>query len=206
MIVDDNELWVDGKKVASGSQLIRTVSFSPDGKRLAWVEEKGRQRWVVVDGKRGPEHTNLLSTSTWFAFSPDGAHLAYVGNLDDKVALFLDGDIVSKERPGQQYGFSPDGKRFFYNIIDGDDYRWVVDDRPGALRYDGDVQGLGIVFSADSKRWATVGGKKGKVRIVIDDEEVGPPLRTSRALRWSTRGKLIVFAQDNDGIVLVRET
>ncbi len=57
--------------------------FSPDGKRLAYIVEDGKQR-VVVDGKAGPEYDGIVDGTP--IFSPDSRHVAYVAKKGGKVA------------------------------------------------------------------------------------------------------------------------
>jgi hypothetical protein len=206
-IVDEVDLWIDGKKLASGTKKIASAGFSPDGKRVAWVDETKSRRWIVVDGKKGPEHTTELQTDHWFKFSPDGQHIAYIGNMDRKVFVFHDDEVLGKgyRNMGFAYAFSPDSKRFGFNVLDEEDYRWIIDGKPCKLTNDYETNGHGLHFSPDSKRWASIGGKKGKLRIVIDDEEVGPALRKVHGMAWLPTGKLVVLGRDKSKMMILEE-
>lgn len=81
-------LVVDGKEAATGTD-IRRVGFSPDGKRVAWFDTKGKETCAVVDGVAGPAYSDLY-TDDPVLFSPDSAHFFTFARIDDKVNLFAD--------------------------------------------------------------------------------------------------------------------
>lgn len=75
-----NSLWVDGKIVASPCEVLKSVTFSPDGKRyIAVCGTTGNDRsYAVIDGHKGREYFNIRSgTNDGPAFTADGSHVIY---------------------------------------------------------------------------------------------------------------------------------
>ncbi len=67
---------VDGKEVGRGQGSPRSVVFSPDGTKVAWLE-KGKSSWrAFLDGQAGPEFREIFDDEPP-QFSPDGRHLVY---------------------------------------------------------------------------------------------------------------------------------
>ncbi len=116
----------------------RTLIFSPDGKRVAYVAQKNSRYFVVVDppsspgdprlrqgyagqageagGKPGPGHSWIGRTS--LGFSPDSKRVVYVGSkysarAGGESVLFVDGkpQPESADINPQSLIISPDGKR-----------------------------------------------------------------------------------------------
>jgi len=82
-------LVVDGKVGASIEGIVNgTLTFSPDGKRLACaVAKPDRSACLLVDGKRGSDYDALGC----FEFSPDGKHTAFTAKKGDKNLVVVDG-------------------------------------------------------------------------------------------------------------------
>jgi hypothetical protein len=55
------------------------LAFSPDGKHLAWVGGRGKDEFIVVDGREGPPYGGI----NWVRFSSDGNHLCYLAQRRD---------------------------------------------------------------------------------------------------------------------------
>jgi Tol biopolymer transport system component len=100
---------------------IGPLSFSPDGKRVAYVAMKGEKSLVVVDGQPGAEYDGIGTLS----FSPDGKRIAYGAKKDEKWLVVVDGHA------GAQYDgigngspiFSPKGVLEYLAIKEGSLYR-----------------------------------------------------------------------------------
>ena len=68
---------VDGHAGPSGP-LLGGLTFSPDGKRLAYMaggiaDQRHDRQWVVVDGESGPKYVQVLNP----LFSSDSKRVAY---------------------------------------------------------------------------------------------------------------------------------
>lgn len=113
-------VFLDEKEVSKtpveGASLVLALTFSPDGRRTAFVVERGTSHRVVVDGKADPEFTSYPIEP--LLFSPDGLHMAYVvpqGGLFGKHRVVLDG-LEGKKYENVFKGslsFSPDGRLTF---------------------------------------------------------------------------------------------
>jgi hypothetical protein len=109
----------------------RPGSFSPDGKVLAYVMQKGAglDIWIVdEDGKSAPRPLIDSPASEYLPmFSPDGKWLAYISGKSGKSEVYVraypDGDDVPVSAGGGNgLRWGPDGKEIFYQN-DGDPAR-----------------------------------------------------------------------------------
>jgi hypothetical protein len=65
------------------------VRFSPDGKRLACVAQRGNRSMVVIDGVEQGQYDRVEAGS--LSFSGDGRHVAWVARRDNKQFIVVDG-------------------------------------------------------------------------------------------------------------------
>ncbi len=72
-------VFVDGQPGASSDWPSCPV-FSPDGKQFAYVAERGKVQFVVVDGQAGPPFKSILTFDgiPAISFSPDSRRIAYL--------------------------------------------------------------------------------------------------------------------------------
>lgn len=101
---------------------VRSPVFSADGKRMAYFGRKGKQIYLIADGKKSPAY-EWAKDDYWHmdsvTFSPDGKSLAYVKQKGDRQAL------VVNDKEGAEYSlvhapvFSADGSTFAYSVEKG---------------------------------------------------------------------------------------
>lgn len=106
-------LVIDGKKVETQG-LVRGVAFSPDGRRVGYVQQ-GATQMAVIDGKKGPEFSGVSSIT----FSPDSRHVAYIARREDglpprgerRLTVVLDGKAGEIFEGIDGIEFDPSGKQ-----------------------------------------------------------------------------------------------
>ncbi len=117
----------DLKQITEGPARDRSVSYSPDGKMLAYIsDQSGREEIYVspVDGS-GPAQqlTNLDALKFGYNWSPDSREIAYTSS-DDKLRKLVVATKEVTELDSSRYGnlgtpvWSPDGKWLAYSKSD----------------------------------------------------------------------------------------
>jgi WD40-like Beta Propeller Repeat len=102
------------------------VAFSPDGKRIAWVQQNTPNPGVtvMVNGKAmGPTY----QTADELLWSPDGAHLTYQGTSPTGTFPVIDGEELSGATWVKEFQWSPDGKRYVFQTATSTGV-WLVSD------------------------------------------------------------------------------
>jgi Tol biopolymer transport system component len=175
----------------SGAQLVSDAStgptydaidfpmFSPDGTHLAYRATRGKQQFVVLDGKAQTAVDRILDSS--MVFSPDGKHLAYGLVEAGKSHVMFDGvesDPYDKLLLGP--GFSPGGAHLASVVLKDGKTVVVLDGREQAPS-DGVVAG-DLTFSSDDKHLAYGVKRGGKSMVIVD----GVPDESFDALANST--------------------
>src|ERR1043166_5070158 len=142
---------VDGKEgPVRNSVLNNSLTFSPDGRHVAYAANKSMQESCVVlddqeipfsvTGFTGRQSTKALSQ---LQFSPDGKHLAFVGKKADGTG---EPTVIVDGRAGPSFEgfafptFSADSKHFGCAGWNGAKYVVIVDGKPGA-EYDDVFEG-----------------------------------------------------------------
>jgi hypothetical protein len=172
--------------------------FSPDGLHHAYAASHESATditfLVVTDGKEG----KLYDFITDLTYTPDGAHLLYLGfdRSRGKTFLVRDGEEVAAYEylSHDVLRFSPDGKRMYFRLRPFDMGRKekgqeavVVDGR--TFSYD-DI--LDVEFSPDGRRFV-LKGKRGRGWVMVVDgveSEVYEPDGEKGELVWSRDGRL----------------
>jgi len=105
--------------------LRRSISFSPDGKRFAYMAKQSDGARVVVDGTAGP----LFDAVYWesIPFSPDGRHVAYLAAREGSYVAVRDGVVGRKYDAIRSLEFSADSKHVTY-VAQRDGLEYVVVD------------------------------------------------------------------------------
>lgn len=206
------------------------LSFSRDGKRLAFVQQltTGRLRTVRFEPAREAavsEPKEILQTTKGAsrpALSPDGNWLAF-NSTEHREDLFLiraDGSgfrqLTSDKARNRGPRWSPDGKRIaFFSTRSGDWEIWIIDADGSDMRQVTKLAGQNVawpVWSPDGKQLAyTIFGVN---TFVIDplkawDDQTPrrlPPMGEQGVFNgwsWSPDGRLIAgFLNRGDGIAL----
>lgn len=143
------------------------VSFSADGRQVAYVARKGGEQFVVVGDKPGKPYDAIWKDTV--ALSSDGQRIAYSGKRGDKWFLVLDG---KEGQPYENTGsiiFSPDGRQIACEIKDKS--TWLI------LVYDGEKEVYRSeahhdsfrppVFSPNNRMLVYELGERGKKRVVF---------------------------------------
>ncbi|MET0625288.1 MAG: DPP IV N-terminal domain-containing protein [Pyrinomonadaceae bacterium] len=117
----------DMRQITDSPWRDRDVTYSPDGKWLAYVSDRsGREEMYVsaVDGAGEPRKlTDLDALKTGHRWSPDSTQLAYTSS-DGKLRVLTVADGQSRELSASRYGnigtpvWSPDGKWLAYSKPD----------------------------------------------------------------------------------------
>jgi WD40 repeat protein len=104
----------DGRKHTSHPE-VYGLTFSPDGKHLAYIAAVGDgQRWQVIrDAKPGRAYNGIRELT----FSPDGQHLSYVGVLNDdgkKTQFLVVDEKEGEDRFPEKLTYTPSGKPAYF--------------------------------------------------------------------------------------------
>jgi roadblock/LC7 domain-containing protein len=217
--VGGDELVVDGPvKARVGRIDPYSVAFSPDGRRLAYSEDRPHPA-VVVDGKRWPLRGMVLYSH--LRFSPDSRHLAYV---EGSKRAYYGGSwrVVVDGKPGKAYvtvsalGFTSDGEVHYGARRTWQDALVVVGDRESPI-YDSIqptpyIEPLGgywgdpaPVFSADGKHNAYGVATGGKGWVVLDGQK-GPVFQRVAEVVFSPDGRSLAYGamvRENEWVVML---
>ena len=153
--------------------MAESLTFSPNGRRLAYGAAVDTQTFVVVDGQEGPRYDALVPDSV--RFSP------IASALPTAHARASSGRSYSMGSPGNFTGigagslvFSPNGQRLAYVAQVGKQQVVVVDGQ-ASKPYKGIAVGS-LVFSADSQHVAYAANDEAKdTWFVVLDGQAGKP-------------------------------
>lgn len=165
----------DGKPGAKYDDIDGLLTFSPDGRRLAYLVTASNapdnaKSFVVVDGKPGPkfEQIDVLS----IVFSPDSKHITYTAMVNgDRYCVVTDGkagmayDEIGNSSNQEFAMYGPDG-RLYYTAKRGGECSMLVDGKASAA-YD-DIEDPLPVLSPNGKHYAFV-AKSGEKWFVVKD-------------------------------------
>jgi hypothetical protein len=192
VLVQGDERW------SYSTKNVPTVQgFSPQSQRLAWIEDTGSKRLLVVDGKVSKEFDEFGRDT--FRFSPDGKRMAYFAKFGLQWSAVLD------ERRGPAFDslgdtppvFSADGQRLGYIAIRAGDYMVVVDDKEGSP-YDS-VGRNSIRFSPDGQHLAYT-AQRGPKRFVVRDRVEGRGYDGLReAIFFSPDSRHLAYVAEREG-------
>lgn len=167
----DRNAWCVVRNGVPGAawEEIRYLTFSPDGKRLAYAARRNDQ-WHVVEGENAsPGYRTVYRV----VFSPDSKSMAYIARSKEGAFAVINGEkqMVFDSVAGELL-FSSDSRRLAYSVTEktrlGENrMRMVVDGKPG-----NPFDAIGAyLFSMDGKRYAYVAQKDDGQMIVQGDVE-----------------------------------
>ncbi len=115
-----------GYRIGYGSHM---VAWSPDGKRVAWVQPNTPAPTVsvMVNGKAMGLTYQTAEELLW---SPDGAHLTYQAVSPAGTFPVVDGTEGTGATWVKEFQWSPDGKRYIYQEATSTGLLVVVDGKP----------------------------------------------------------------------------
>jgi len=200
-----------------------TACSSPPPERIAFVSERYDQRTEVfvmnADGSQPLRLTNRPGNDVAYApaWSPDGAHIAFVSS-DDVYVMKADGSeqtllLASAYSPA----WSPDGAHIAYiSNSDSDNHTYElyvvsVSDGPnadgvGQVRLtDNQWHDMSPVWSPDGARIAFVSARDGNAEIYVMNADGSEPVNVTRhpdtdeSPAWSPDGARIAFTSGRDG-------
>ncbi len=103
--------------------------YSKDSRFYAYAARKGRNWFVVVNGKEGPEFDRVITPK----FSSDNTRLVYIaGKAGKRFIVVADtGGRTVQQHPAydfiDQMSFAADGKYIAYGVKEGNNLIWKVD-------------------------------------------------------------------------------
>lgn len=172
---------------------VRSITFSPDGKILAYLALENEEYFVVVNGKEGKKYPFIdrLPAPSNFSdnkieFSPDGKKIIFKGtdSLTEKSSLVIQKEDFSFEeyKGCDNPSFSPDGKQFSYICSEGEYFNNLetgetTDTLTQYIVLNGKKEKtfkrIGLLFSPDSKKILYYGLDKDKNNFIILRKEDG---------------------------------
>lgn len=179
-------ILVDGE-FSQEYKLIAFPTFSPDGKRFAYLAMLPADQFpgprpkgldpklgpfqVVVDGEAGPIWPVAAPplANGQLVFSPDGEQIVFQAlKGEDSTALVVN-QVETEVFSGSIYSvvFSPDGKRRAM-IADREDQRVVIVDGEERGRYDG---ATALTFSSDGQVLAYIARRGKRYSVVVNGTE-----------------------------------
>jgi len=81
----------------------RSLTISPDGTRIAWVEKFEGKEFVVIDGLTQRKYDEIKVDREWSSFSVDGSKISYYGRSGKDWFLVVDSleKRLVEMKPGQ---------------------------------------------------------------------------------------------------------
>lgn len=174
---------------------VESLSFDPDGRRVAYPARRGDRWMLVVDGVPGRPWDGIGEVR----FSPDGRRVAYGALEGTRWQVVCDGRVgpVADAVLAGSLTFTLDGRHLAHVIARGEEHRVVMDGRLGpAYRAIGQ-----LAFEGDRLRYVARGARG--VHLVVDERE-GPPFSAITQVAWSPEGRRRAYlARTASGAVAV---
>ncbi len=198
------------------NEVIVDAGCSADGSRMAFVRQpfSSRERQLDIHGEGAPaEPISLPSTTQAFAWSPDGARMAFVryeGIEQAHTVVVMDVASGNEEEltSGPDFAgsptFSPDGSRIAYyiqRISDGDTQVFTIPTGGGDPEQvsSGDLQWYDPNWSPDGSKLLVAGLRTEDFQLYEIDPESGETSQLTesdifkRGAKYSPGGELIAY-------------
>lgn len=174
---------------------LRSLFFSPDGTRFAFVvEQAGQKRWII-DGREGPAYEFVGP----IVFSADGKRWGHVADHGGRQCVVIDGVEQPFYDQVGGFSFSPDGQRFGYAASRSRRFMAIIDGKEGK---EYDFVGAPF-FSPDSKRVVYEANRGKRWMVVLDGEEQRTYDRVSSPTFNEKGDRMIYWAKVEKKEVLV---
>ncbi len=148
------------------------ITFSPDGKRLAYSAMKDEKWFVVVDGQTGPVFDGIIEGGPFFSL--DSQHVAYVAISGKKQCLVFDGQAGPQYDAIKLVAMSFDGQCIAYAARTGQSFSVLINGKNGRIfddvhSIDMTPDGLHIAYTAekDEKQCVVLDGQAGPMFYAI---------------------------------------
>jgi Tol biopolymer transport system component len=181
-------LVVDGKPSEEVDLIRGTPVWSADGKHHAYAAVKGKEAFIVVDGKALEPWPYAENP----AFSPDGTVVAYAAKAAGAPKW---GQVFGEKKGTPDYELvgtaviSPDGKRVAYPAQWK--YKWIMVVDDGKNEMMDDIRPP--TWSPDSTKIAYAALKEGKWFMVVNYRRQEPFDEILTPAYWSPDGKKVAF-------------
>ena len=171
-------LLVHGKPVPETlCEQIPSVTFSPDGKRVAALCTRSGAQWMVVDGKKGQEYQIIDQgipgmKVTGPTFSPDSTKFGYCAMMNQKKFIVIDEDESDGYDNNASFKWTADSKHLICYGMRNGTALVTIDNKPQHV-----IKGFNLdtfVASPDFAHYAysdSNGNNPGE--IVIDGKDSG---------------------------------
>lgn len=189
----------------------KSLTFSLDGKHLAYGVEEGGKQFVVLNEIEQKKYNFIMESS--LIFSPDGGHLAYIAVSEQDDFIVLDGEELVhyptrgyiKEGSGVKVSlsdetivFSPNSQHFAYGV-NTKLSQFMVLDGLEQKRYKGLVEDS-MVFSPDSQHFGYIAVNYEDVFvIVVDGIEYETNTKWAGKLCFSPDSKHFAYIVSDEG-------
>ena len=162
-IAIESYVVIDDKPEAS-YDWVSEPTFNKDGTSMAYVAEKNDKRFVVHDGKKGKEYSDIRQ----FPYFMQNDVLIYSGVGDAVVELSFGTTVVQLKDLGEAYS-QPGSKSVMFIGQDAAGWGAFLDHKRVA---NFDSSAAEATLSADTKHWAAWGKRGEKVAVVCDGREM----------------------------------
>ncbi len=160
---------------------VTQIALSPDGRRLAYVLQRGKKQAVFCDGRETGEYDAVRG----LRFSPKGKRLGFTASRDNTWFLVIDGKQGDRYTSIVGPAFSPNGKHLAFVAGLGGQRRYMVCDGQPRMKYTA-VGQEEPVFSPNSRHLAYEGRTSGASRRTTVRDPNRPPQPNEPPPSWVT--------------------